>query len=103
MIPGIQELAERDVSWLAIRYPAVMRLLYRELAAPDGDAHAAGLELATRAIRASSRLAAIRDRLMFMVGERVGTFPLGASSARLVLTMMIELSAPPSLRDERTT
>jgi len=38
-----------------------------------------------------------------MVGERVGTFPLGASSARLVLTMMIELSAPPSLRHERTT
>ena len=48
MTPGIQELAEHDVSWLAIRYPAVMRLLDRELAAPDGDAHAAGLELASR-------------------------------------------------------
>jgi len=48
MNPGIQELAEQDVSWLAIRYPAVMRLLDRELAAPDGDAHAAGLELASR-------------------------------------------------------
>ena len=50
MIHGIQELAEHDVSWLAIRHPAVMRLLDRELAAPDGDAFAAGLELATRVL-----------------------------------------------------
>lgn len=48
MTPGIQELAEHDVSWLAIRFPAVMRLLDRELASPDGDALAAGLELADR-------------------------------------------------------
>jgi len=60
MIHGIQELAEHDVSWLAIRHPAVMRLLDRELAAPDGDAFAAGLELATRVLGGwiSSRLPA---------------------------------------------
>jgi hypothetical protein len=50
MIHAVQELAEHDVSWLAIRHPAVMRLLERELAAPDGDALAAGLELACRVL-----------------------------------------------------
>jgi hypothetical protein len=39
-----------DASWLAIRQPAVVRLLERELAAPDGDAFGAGLELATRVL-----------------------------------------------------
>src|SRR5262245_7775023 len=42
--------AEHEVSWLAIRQPAVIRLLERELAAPDGDAFAAGLELACRVL-----------------------------------------------------
>src|SRR3954469_15345720 len=50
MIHAVQELAEHDVSWLAIRHPAGMRLLERELAAPDGDALAAGLELACRVL-----------------------------------------------------
>src|SRR3954467_11214509 len=50
MIHSVQARAERDVSWLAIRHPAVMRLLERELAAPDGDALAAGLELACRVL-----------------------------------------------------
>lgn len=48
-----QELAEHDVSWLAIRQPAVMRLLERELSAPDDpdrDAFAAGLALACRVL-----------------------------------------------------
>ena len=45
-----QELAEHDVSWLAIRQPAVMRLLERELAGGDNDAFAAGLELACRVL-----------------------------------------------------
>jgi hypothetical protein len=44
-----QALAEHEVSWLAIRQPAVIRMLERELASPDGDAFAAGLELACRA------------------------------------------------------
>src|SRR5262249_39835715 len=43
-------LAEHDVSWLAIRYPAVLRLVERELAGADGGALAAGLELACRAL-----------------------------------------------------
>lgn len=42
--------ADRDVSWLAIRQPAVIRLLETELTTPDGDAFAAGLELACRVL-----------------------------------------------------
>ena len=45
-----QALAEHDVTWLAIRQPAVVRLLEHELATPDGDAFAAGLELAYRVL-----------------------------------------------------
>ena len=37
MIYNFQTLAEHDVSWLAIRQPAVMRLLETELMSPDGD------------------------------------------------------------------
>ncbi len=42
--------AENEVSWLAIRQPAVMRLLERELASDDNDAFAAGLALACRVL-----------------------------------------------------
>ena len=45
-----QERAENDVSWLAIRQPAVMRLLERELSGGDNDAFAVGLELACRVL-----------------------------------------------------
>jgi len=55
-----QELAEHEVSWLAIRQPAVMRLLERELAAPDGDAFAAGLELACRVLGGQTPLGDLR-------------------------------------------
>lgn len=45
-----RQLADHDVSWLAIRQPAVMRLLERELGPArnfrDGDAFGAGLALA---------------------------------------------------------
>lgn len=54
------ELAEHDVSWLAIRQPAVMRLLERELAAPDTDAFAAGLELACRVLGGHTPLGELR-------------------------------------------
>ena len=50
MIQANLQLAEQDVSWLAIRQPAVMRLLERELATDDNDAFAAGLELACRVL-----------------------------------------------------
>ena len=60
MIFGVQELAEHDVSWLAIRQPAVMRLLERELAAPDRDAFAAGLELACRVLGGRTPLGDLR-------------------------------------------
>lgn len=60
MIPNRQELAERDVSWCAIRHPAVMRLLERELASSDGDAFAAGLALACRVLGARTPLGDLR-------------------------------------------
>ena len=55
-----QDRAERDVSWLAIRQPAVMRMLERELAAPDGDALAAGLELACRVLGGDTPIGDLR-------------------------------------------
>src|SRR5882672_5460675 len=60
MIHSVQERAEHDVSWLAIRQPAVMRLLERELASPDGDAFAAGLELACRVLGGKTPLGDLR-------------------------------------------
>lgn len=60
MIHGVQELCVEDVSWLAIRQPAVMRLLERELASPDGDALAAGLELACRVLGSRQPLGDLR-------------------------------------------
>jgi hypothetical protein len=52
MIHDFHQEAEHDVSWLAIKQPAVVRLLEAELAtlSDDGDAFAAGLELACRVL-----------------------------------------------------
>jgi hypothetical protein len=60
MIHDLRSLAEHDVSWLAIRQPAVMRLLEAELAASDGDAFGAGLELACRVLGGKTRLGDLR-------------------------------------------
>jgi hypothetical protein len=60
MIHDFHSLAEHDVSWLAIKQPAVMRLLESELAAPDGDAYAAGLELACRVLGGRTPLGDLR-------------------------------------------
>ncbi len=60
MIHDFISLAEHDVSWLAIRQPAVMRLLEGELASPDGDAFAAGLELACRVLGGKTPLGDLR-------------------------------------------
>jgi hypothetical protein len=56
----VLQRAEHDVSWLAIRQPAVMRLLERELASPDGDAFGAGLELACRVLGGPTPLGDLR-------------------------------------------
>ena len=60
MIPDLHLEAERDASWLAIRQPAVVRLLEAELTAEDGDALAAGLELACRVLGGQRPLADLR-------------------------------------------
>lgn len=52
--------ATGDAAWLAIRHPAVMRLIERELAARDGDAFAAGLELARRVLGGRAQLGDLR-------------------------------------------
>ena len=54
----MHDTAEQDVSWLAIRQPAVMRLLERELA--DADALGAGLELACRVLGGRTSLGDLR-------------------------------------------
>jgi hypothetical protein len=46
----VEQSAAQDVSWLAIRQPAVLRLLETEIPHDDGDALAAGLELACRVL-----------------------------------------------------
>ena len=60
MIYDLHDLAEHDVSWLAIRQPAVVRLLEKELMTGDGDAFAAGLELACRVLGGRTPLGALR-------------------------------------------
>jgi hypothetical protein len=60
MFHATQSLAEHDVSWLAIKQPAVVRLLERELASPDHDAFAAGLELACRVLTGRTPLGDLR-------------------------------------------
>ena len=56
--------ARSDASWLAIRQPAVIKFLERELGGfagfGDGDAFAAGLELATRVLGGSTPLSDLR-------------------------------------------
>jgi hypothetical protein len=55
--------ADLDVygmSWLARRHPAVVRLLERELSAPDGEAFAAGVELACRVLGGPTRIGRLR-------------------------------------------
>ena len=53
-------LAEHDVSWLAKRQPAVIRLLERELTAPDRDAFAAGVQIACRVLGGPTRIGRLR-------------------------------------------
>lgn len=53
-------LEEHDVSWLAKRQPAVIRLLERELASPDRDAFAAGVEMACRVLGGPTRIGRLR-------------------------------------------
>jgi hypothetical protein len=63
MIPSPEthaEDAEHQVSWFAIRHPAVLRLIERELAAPDGDAFGAGLALACRVLGGRAPLGDLR-------------------------------------------
>jgi hypothetical protein len=56
-----QERAEYDVSWLAIKQPAVMRLLELELGAfRDNDALSAGLALACRVLGGNTPIGDLR-------------------------------------------
>ena len=60
MIHDFAAQAEHDASWLAIRQPAVIRLLEAELAGGDGDAFGAGLELACRVLGGKTPLGNLR-------------------------------------------
>ena len=60
MIHDFHAEAEHDVTWLAIRQPAVMRMLEAELASPDGDALAAGLEMACRVLGGKTPIGDLR-------------------------------------------
>jgi len=54
------EQVEQGVRWLATRQPVVIRLLERELSAPDGDAFAAGVEMACRVLGGPTRIGRLR-------------------------------------------
>src|SRR6266403_2236110 len=69
MIHDFHTLAEHDVSWLAIRQPAVIRLLECELASTDGDAFAAGLELACRVLGGRTPLRDQIDELPIVLSQ----------------------------------
>jgi len=56
----VEQTATQDVTWLAIRQPAVMRLLEMELPHDDGDALAAGLELACRVLGGATPVGDLR-------------------------------------------
>jgi|SRR5579872_6030199 len=58
--PRSLDRATGDARWLAIRHPAVLRLLERELAAPAAGALAAGLELACRVLGGRAPLGDLR-------------------------------------------
>ena len=60
MLHDLHAPAEHDASWLAIRQPAVIRLLEAELSSRDGDAFAAGLELACRVLAGRQPLGELR-------------------------------------------
>src|SRR3954451_4807511 len=60
MIQDFHSVAEHDVSWPAIKQRWGMRLLESELASRDGDALAAGLELACRVIGGRTPLGDLR-------------------------------------------
>jgi hypothetical protein len=60
MIQDFRPPEDHDASWLAIRQPAVVRLLEAELASADGDAFAAGLELACRVLGGRTPLGDLR-------------------------------------------
>lgn len=66
------DLAEQDVSWLAIRQPAVMRMLEVELSSPDGDAFGAGLALACKVLGGRTPVGDLRlhhRQLLTALGE----------------------------------
>lgn len=57
-------LAEQEMAWLAIRQPAIVRMLERDLAGCDTDALAAGLELTSQLLgELSSQTGEIIDRV----------------------------------------
>jgi hypothetical protein len=60
MIQELSGSSNHDASWLAIRQPAVIRLLEAELSSRDGDAFAAGLALACRVLGRNQSLGELR-------------------------------------------
>lgn len=78
-----------EISWIAIRQPAVIRMLERHLPAPDGDALAACLELVCRLVAAIGRqdgvaVPTLPHRLLDHSLARVTVRPLDVAIAQWV-------------------
>lgn len=86
--------SERDVSWLAIRQPAVIRLLEQELVSADGDAFAAGLELACRVLGGRTPLGDLRlDHRSLVAG--MGAVRAGRCDRAMVRSLRDQIAELP--------
>lgn len=72
-------LAEQEMAWLAIRQPAIVRMLERDLGGCDTDALAAGLELTSQLL---GELSSLTGEMI----DRVSSRELAIARARVAST-----------------
>ena len=82
-------VAEQEMAWLAIRQPAIVRMLERDLAGCDTDALAAGLELTSQLLSELSSLTGVilhrvSSRELAVAGAQVASAGLDPEIARAI-------------------
>ncbi len=82
-------LAEQEMAWLAIRQPAIVRMLERDLASSDSDALAAGLELTSQVLsERSDQLLSDQSGPSGTMMARFSTSDLAAARAQIASAML---------------
>ena len=89
-------VAEQEMAWLAIRQPAIVRMLERDLAGCDTDALAAGLELTSQLLSELSSLTGVilhrvSSRELAVAGAQVASAGLDPEIARWTTTRLASL------------